>query len=92
MMFANDSSPRVNSAIKETVAASPTLQIDADLGIQLLALVVTVGGEEAYRVSFRTSSDGPFVAGESDGASAATRLTWIPPTRSSRSRWATTRP
>ena len=49
--------------IEYTVAVCPTLQIGAELGIRLLALVVEASGDEAYRVSFRTSSAGPFVSG-----------------------------
>ena len=78
----------MSAVVKSPVVVCPTQQIDAELGIRLLALVVEASGDEAYRVSFRRSPTGPFVAGVltheqgevwslvEDGTGGATRVAW----------------
>ncbi|MFT4976093.1 MAG: hypothetical protein ACI8S6_001988 [Myxococcota bacterium] len=72
-----------------TIAACPTLEVGAGLGLRLLALVVDARGGESYRVSFRTSSTSPFAAGTLRHAHGeawdllaggeSTRITWTDP-------------
>jgi hypothetical protein len=84
----------MNADVDYPVDVCPTQQVNAELGIRLLALVVEENGDEAYRVSFRKSPTGPFVAGvlmheqgevwalrddREDREDGATRVVWTSP-------------